>query len=107
MTQPPMTEKQLSATIIHAAKECGWLIARTWLSKFSPAGEPDLRMIRQGRLVVVELKSAKGKPSEAQNEWLEAYAGCGIDAFIWRPSDLEDAYRYLVDPTITHSFSRV
>ena len=88
-----MTEKELSAAIVKAARECGWLVARTWLSKFSPAGEPDLRMVRTGRLLVWELKSDTGIVSPAQQEWLDAYRQVpGVDVRVVRPADLEEAY---------------
>ena len=99
-----MTEKELAKNIVKEAKNCNWLVARTWLSKFSPAGEPDLRMVREMEdgtavLAYVELKSEKGKLSEAQAEWLAKVGKVeGVDVFVWRPSDLEGAYEYLVNP---------
>ena len=44
-----MTEKELSQNIVNEAKNLGWLVNRPWLSKFSPAGYPDLTMVRAGR----------------------------------------------------------
>jgi len=102
-----MTEKELSAQIVREAKNCGWLVARTWLSKFSPAGEPDLRMVKElpdgtAVLAIVELKSSKGALSAAQIEWLALLKKVpGLDVFLWRPENLEEAYRYLVDPRPT------
>lgn len=94
---PAMTEKALSKAIVSVAKECGWLVARTWLSKFSPAGEPDLRMLRNGKLLVWELKTDKGKVSPAQQEWLDAYAEVpGVDVRVVRPANLEEAYKVLL-----------
>ena len=101
MEAPKMTEKELSRQIVREAKNCGWLVARTWLSKFSPAGEPDLRMVRNGKLLFWELKSDKGKVSTSQQEWLDALALVpGIDVRVVRPTDLEEAYRFLVEPSM-------
>ena len=103
-TEYAMTEKELAGHIVKAAKEMGWLVGRTWLSKFSPAGEPDLRMVKAhpdgtATLAYVELKSTKGKLTEAQEIWLAALRKVpGIDVFVWRPDDLERAYAYLVNP---------
>lgn len=92
-----MSEKSLSQHVVHAAKECGWLVARTWLSKFSPAGEPDLRMVKDGRLVIAELKSDKGQPSAAQVTWLDALSQVqGIETFLLRPNDLGEVYKLLL-----------
>ncbi len=94
---PEMTEKELSAQLVREAKNCGWLVARTWLSKFSPAGEPDLRMVRNGQMMIWELKGRLGKISPAQQAWLNALALVpGIDVRVVRPSDLDNAYQALV-----------
>ena len=96
MGKQVMTERELSATIIHAARECGWLVARTWLSKFSPAGEPDLRMLKDGKAAVWELKGEHGKVSPAQQQFLDEWAKVsGVDVRVVRPADLEDAYKFL------------
>lgn len=93
-----MTERELSRNIVREARQLGWLVARTWLSKFSPAGEPDLRMVRNGKLLCWELKSDKGVVSPAQQEWLDALAQVpGVDVRVVRPVDLEDAYKALVE----------
>jgi len=92
-----MTEKELSAQIVREAKNCGWLCYHTWLSKYSPAGFPDLAMVRNGQLLAWELKGANGKVSLAQREWLDALALVpGVDARVVRPADLEEAYKMLV-----------
>ena len=92
-----MTEKELSRSIISVAREAGWLVARTWLSKFSPAGEPDLRMVRPPRLICAELKGPKAKLSAPQAEWLQQLAQVpGVEVYVVREADLEWFYRNLV-----------
>lgn len=96
-----MTERELAASIIHAARECGWLVARTWLSKFSPAGEPDLRMVKEfdneAIMLVAELKGTKGHISPAQAEWLRLLGKVrGIRTFVWKPEHLEQIYLLLM-----------
>lgn len=44
-------------------------------------------MVRGDRCLMVELKSAGGKASVAQLEWLSALARAGIDARLWRTQD--------------------
>lgn len=104
MKQPAMTEKDLSQHIVNAARECGWLVWHPWLSIHSARGYPDLTMVREMEdgtaiLALAELKSEKGKLTEAQMEWLAVLRKVpGIDVFLWRPTDLEKVYKYLVDP---------
>ena len=96
-----MTERELAQSIIHAARECGWLVARTWLSKFSPAGEPDLRMVKEfdgeAIMLMAELKSTKWHISPAQTEWLRLLGRVkGIRTFVWRPEHLTEIYLLLM-----------
>jgi hypothetical protein len=51
-------------------------------------GFPDLVLVRDGRLLFVELKAERGKASPEQGEWLEALSGVhGIEVCLWRPAD--------------------
>jgi hypothetical protein len=87
-----LSEKQFSQQVTDAAKTFGWLVYRTWNSQHSPAGFPDLCMVRLSRIIFAELKSEKGKVSPAQQEWLNALSGHGyhIETYLWRPSQFED-----------------
>lgn len=97
MQQPAMTEKDLLRCIRNAAKDCGWLCYHTWTSIHSPRGLPDLLMVRNGKLLFWELKSATGKLTDKQKEWLNALAQVpGADVRVVRPSNLEEAYQILV-----------
>ena len=93
-----MTEKELLRSIVAAAKECGWRVWHPWLSIHSARGFPDLFMAKGGRALAWELKTNKGKVTEAQQEWLEALVQVpGVDARVVRPADLEQAYRALIE----------
>ncbi|KKL75268.1 hypothetical protein LCGC14_2056560 [marine sediment metagenome] len=97
-----MTEKKLSQNIVNEARDLGWLVNRPWLSIYSPKGYPDLTMVRGGKILFWELKTAKGKVSAAQQEWLDALALVpGVDVRVVRPDDLEEAYRILVEGLVT------
>lgn len=51
-------------------------------------GFPDLVLIRGLRLVVLELKSERGKLSREQREWLDAFDGVpGVEVAEVRPAD--------------------
>lgn len=81
-------EKEFQATVRSYAQAKGWLCWATWKSFHSPAGEPDLRLIRPPRVLFVELKSEQGKLSEAQMEAQQLLLCCpGIEVYLWKPSD--------------------
>ncbi|MCK9569908.1 VRR-NUC domain-containing protein [Candidatus Pacearchaeota archaeon] len=50
-------------------------------------GFPDLVMLKPSRMVVAEIKSDKGKLSEAQEEWLNQWELAGAEVYVWRPKD--------------------
>ena len=101
-----MTEKQLQGAVVEYARLGGWLVCHTHDSRRSEPGYPDLCMVRDGRLVFAELKSAKGRTTTAQDDWLEALAEVGgcAEVYLWRPDDwssgrIERCLRDLTPPT--------
>lgn len=93
-----MTERELQDTIIECARVCGWLTYHTWRSDHSPAGFPDLVLVRDGRLIYAELKSAKGKLTVNQRQWIRALERAGQEVYVWYPHDLDAAIRVLNTP---------
>jgi len=85
-----ISEKDFEGQIRDLAKLFGWLYYHTWRSIHSPAGFPDVVMVRPPRLIFAELKSEKGQVSDKQKEWLEALKETGVEVFLWRPSDLDE-----------------
>jgi hypothetical protein len=84
---PVQTERQFEAAVVEFAKLAGWRVYHPYDSRRSEAGWPDLAMVRAGRLVLAELKSEKGRLSEAQAEWIEELRLAPIEMCVWRPSD--------------------
>lgn len=82
-----MTEKQLQSAIVDCARLLGWRTYHTYDSRRSDPGFPDLTLARGTRLVFAELKSAKGRLSEAQAEWKAALELAGAPVYVWRPED--------------------
>ena len=95
--QDAMTERQLQDAIVSEAKLLGWLVYHTWNSEHSPAGFPDLFLVhpQTGRRLALELKTAKGKVSIEQEQWLSALAVCGIPAMVIRPCDRDVVREWL------------
>jgi len=52
------------------------------------AGFPDLILVRPPRVIIVELKSEKGKLTAEQESWIKDLEGCeGVDVDTWYPDD--------------------
>jgi hypothetical protein len=81
-----VSEKQFMAAVVEAAKMLGWLVYHTFDSRRSAGGFPDLVLCRE-RVLFCELKSAKGKLSEAQADWLGSLASAGASVHCWTPED--------------------
>lgn len=108
------TEEEFTDTVIAIAQTFGWHVHHSrpaispdgkWMTRLKGnAGLPDLVMARGGRRVIfAELKSEKGKTSDAQDGWLEAlgYNRPGEnrqavdpdrnpEVYVWRPSNLAE-----------------
>lgn len=78
-----MTERQLQEHVVAMAHALGWLVYHTYDSRRSAEGFPDLVLARKGEVLMVELKTEKGRMTEAQRTW-QRHA----TSQLWRPSDL-------------------
>ena len=90
MQAAQMREDALQAQVEQIARSLGWLVYHTHDSRRSAAGFPDVVAVhpRRGRIVWAELKSGKGRVSDAQHEWLDALTEAGAEVYVWRPADL-------------------
>ncbi len=86
-----VSERDFARTVIDLAKVYRWKIYHTYLSIRSEPGFPDLVLVRPPRIIFAELKTERGKVSQAQDDWLFALSECsGAECYIWRPSDWEN-----------------
>lgn len=86
-----MTERDWQQTVVDYATARGWRHYHTHDSRRSPAGFPDLILVRPPRLVAVELKAQDGKLTRAQVDWLGLLQACPqVETHVWRPSDWPD-----------------
>jgi VRR-NUC domain len=78
-------EREYRDQIVRLARVFGWATHFTWNSMHSPAGFPDLLLLKDRRLIVAELKSSSGKLTRAQNAWLDHFEHlvCA-EVYIWR-----------------------
>lgn len=94
-----LNERDFQSQVREVAKVLGWTVFTTWNSYNSPAGEPDLRMVRPPRVIFAELKSERGRTTVAQEEALELLRECtGVEAYLWRPSDWDEIVACLQHP---------
>lgn len=69
-----MTEAELQQVLIEALRTAGWHCHHETDSRRTKPGWPDIVALgTDGRLFVAELKTASGKVSPAQKEWLESW----------------------------------
>ena len=85
-THSQMSEKEYQNAVVRAFLDYGWKVYHTFDSRRSEPGFPDLVMVKGKRIVFVELKSAKGKETTAQLEWLDALDKADTKIVdVWRP----------------------
>lgn len=94
-----ISETEFLAQVIELAHLYGWRVAhfrpawtgRGWRTPVQGdgAGFPDLVLVGRGRLIVAELKRERGLATPEQLAWLATFAGAGIPAFVWQPSDFD------------------
>lgn len=90
---PPMSERDWQKRVMDTAMLHGWRVnhalpARTlkgWhTATQGHAGLPDLTLARKGQLILAELKTDIGRPTPAQQAWLDEV---GEHGRLWRPRD--------------------
>lgn len=97
MPRADMSEPQLQYAVTDLATLRGWLFYHTHDSRHSAAGFPDLVLVRDDRLLFVELKAAQGTVSAPQKKWLLALGQVAastptppLEVYLWRPEHLAD-----------------
>jgi hypothetical protein len=85
-----MSEREFRAHVVQMAEDRGWTVYWTWNSKHSPAGFPDLVLLKGKRMLCIELKTVSGQLDRAgrQQAWLEALGRVTlVESDVWRPTD--------------------
>lgn len=91
-----ITEAEFTRMVIELARLNGWRVlhlrpARTlrgWRTAVQGDGKgfPDLVLLRDGVLLIAELKVGNNRLSPQQAAWLAAFRAAGVAASVWRPS---------------------
>ena len=71
---PYLTEAQMQDAIRTAALRNGWLFYHTHNSRRSDAGFPDCVCVKDGRMIVFELKKQSGRVEPKQRAWVNRFA---------------------------------
>ena len=84
--------KEFMPAVVELATRLRWLVYHTYDSRRSAKGFPDLVMVRDGRLLFVELKSEKGRLTPEQREWMDVLGDVWannrtVETYVWRPAD--------------------
>lgn len=101
-----ITEEQFQRRVVDTAHLYGWRVVhyRAALSRSGryrtplqgDQGAPDLLLAKQGRVLLVELKSDTGRLGPGQAEWATAI---GPDLYrLWRPRDWDQVQAELARP---------
>lgn len=105
--QDALSERDFTAAVVDLAHHCQWQCAHfyplrradgTWRTPVmgDGAGFPDLVLIRDDRLVVIELKSEKGRLEASQERWLALFRGVpGVEVAVFRPRDWDEVVALL------------
>ena len=99
-------ERDWQRDVIRLAQTLGWKCAhfrpaqtsKGWRTAVAAdgAGFPDLCLVRD-RIIFAELKNEKGQPTEQQLEWIAALQVAGVEAYVWRPDDLDQVMAVLLE----------
>lgn len=96
---PRASERECQATIVAIAKMFGWRVhaerpaqaGKGWRTPIQGhAGFPDLVLVRDDRVLAVELKRKPNRLEDDQREWLEALAVAGVETrVVWVPEGMD------------------
>ena len=99
-------EKDFAKKVEYILEVNGWLWKHDETSmrpdgRFATAfkgarGFPDYVAVRKDRIVLAELKSEKGRLSDGQKIWLEAFRFTNkTEVYLWRPADFDEIRKIL------------
>lgn len=91
-----LTENLFLQAVRDIAELLGWKCYHTWNSIHSPAGFPDLVLVRPPRIIFAELKLRGRKPTPAQQDWLNLLGECPqVEVYLWTPEDWDSIVEVL------------
>ncbi len=113
VTAAPISEADFQRQVVELARRLGWMTCHTyrtrtakgaWRTSTTAVGYPDLTLLHPGkrRLVFLELKTDKGKPTAEQLAWIVGLQSVpGVEAYIVHPAEWDDVVDVLTHPPAT------
>jgi len=89
-----MTEKVWQGQVMALARQLAWKSYHPYRSDKSQPGWPDIALVRD-RLILLELKTEKGKLSDAQKDWIRRLTMANAEIYVARPRHLDELARVL------------
>lgn len=91
-----ITERELQDYVEECLTRFRWTFHHANDSRRASAGLPDIIAVRDGVLVVAELKKQLPMPSSVQQRWLDELKRVEkVDTYLWRPSDMKEILEVL------------
>jgi len=85
-----VAESDFLAAVRDLATLHGWRLFHAHDSRRSPAGFPDLVLVRGERLLAIECKRQDGRLTPEQMAWLTDLGRVpGVEVAVWRPDDID------------------
>jgi hypothetical protein len=81
-----ISERAFMQAVMDYARLLGWRVYHVHDSRRSEPGFPDLCLVGHGRVIFAELKTERGRLTDAQRDWLRELEEAGVAAFVWKPS---------------------
>ncbi len=94
-----LTEAQIQLQIIEALRFDGWLCVRNAQGAFAHKGYADWTIIKKGRVIFMEIKTATGRQSQSQLEFMHVVRCAGGEYMLVRR--LEDVAELLEKVSLT------
>lgn len=106
---PDFTEREFQRQITDLAEMMGWSWAHFRPAKTSHgwrvpvsgplgAGWPDLTLVRDDRLVFVELKRTTSQQPSPDQRFVLSLLSAVAETYVWRPGDIDEVARVLSSP---------
>jgi hypothetical protein len=98
--KPFNSEKAFQSSVLRTAQLLGYTCFFTYRSKHSPHGEPDLRLFRGNRFILVELKTDVGELTVHQRIVGDLLRRCAaVEYYVWRYEDWQSGE---IERILTH-----
>lgn len=75
-------ENIVKAGVRRYARFKGWLCETNAQGMFSKSGRPDMQLLKHGRIIYVECKSAKGRLGPAQKVYIDQVMRYGVPVIV-------------------------